>query len=140
MYRPLADLASSRIIGAEALPRWPWDGADVPHQELLAAAETARVTTELGDWMLRESCAQAAAWARDGWAGQPVAALPAQAGDGAVQRIRAGCAGGQRARPGCPHPPGAPEVLAEGGAAVLDGLGELRERGVRLAVDVSGAG
>ena len=33
-----------------------------------------------------------------------------------------------------------PEVLGEGGDAVLRGLGELRERGVRLAVDISAAG
>jgi EAL domain-containing protein (putative c-di-GMP-specific phosphodiesterase class I) len=34
----------------------------------------------------------------------------------------------------------APEVLAQGGDVVLRGLGELRERGVRLAVDISAAG
>ena len=34
----------------------------------------------------------------------------------------------------------APEMLAEGGDVVLRGLGELRERGVRLAVDISAAG
>jgi EAL domain-containing protein (putative c-di-GMP-specific phosphodiesterase class I) len=34
----------------------------------------------------------------------------------------------------------APEVLGEGGDVVLRSLGELRERGVRLAVDISAAG
>ena len=66
-YRPIADLASSRIIGAEAVPRWRGEGGDVPRQEFLAAAETARVTSELGDWMLRECCSQVAGWRRDGW-------------------------------------------------------------------------
>ena len=39
----------------------------MPRQELLAAAQTARVTDELGDWMLRECCSQVADWRRDGW-------------------------------------------------------------------------
>ncbi|MGO9220999.1 MAG: putative bifunctional diguanylate cyclase/phosphodiesterase [Streptosporangiaceae bacterium] len=139
-YRPLADLASSRIIGAEALPRWRWDGADVPHQELLAAAETARVTTELGDWMLRESCSQAATWARGGWKASLWLRCPPRPATAPFSESVLDALAGSGLAPDALILEVAPLVLAEGGAGVLRGLGELRERGVRLAVDVSDAG
>jgi diguanylate cyclase (GGDEF)-like protein/PAS domain S-box-containing protein len=139
-YRPIADLASSRVIGAEALPRWRGDEADVPRQEFLAAAETARVTVELGDWMLRESCAQAAAWWRDGWeASLWLRCLASQLvgpfADSVLGALEVSGLAPDALILEVPSP-----VLDEGGEAVLRGLGELRERGVRLAVDVSAAG
>jgi diguanylate cyclase (GGDEF)-like protein/PAS domain S-box-containing protein len=139
-YRPIADLASSRIIGAEAVPRWPGDGGPVPRQEFLAAAETARVTAELGDWMLRECCSQVADWRRDGWQASlwlhgPATAMTAPFGASVLEALAdSGLA------PAALILEVAPEVLAEGGDVVLRGLGELRERGVRLAVDISSAG
>ena len=140
-YRPIADLASSRVIGAEALPRWRGDGTDVPRQEFLAAAETARVTVELGDWMLRECLRPGGRLVAGRLGGQPVAALPGRGVDGPVREPR--CWGRWRTA-GSPRPPSSwrspPAVLGEGGDVVLRGLGELRERGVRLAVDVSAAG
>ena len=139
-YRPIADLASSRIIGAEAVPRWRGDGGDVPRQEFLAAAETARVSVELGDWMLRECCSQLAGWRQDGWEASlwlhcPAAAMMAPFGASVLEALAdSGLA------PAALILEVPPEVLAEGGDAVLRGLGELRERGVRLAVDISAAG
>ncbi len=139
-YRPLAELASSRIIGAEALPRWRADGAAVPHQEFLAAAGTARVATELGLWMLRESCSQAAAWGREGWeASLWLRCPPGPAMEPFSDSVLEALAGSGLA-PAALILEVTPQVLAEGGEAVPRGVGELRERGVRLAVDVSGAG
>jgi diguanylate cyclase (GGDEF)-like protein/PAS domain S-box-containing protein len=138
-YRPIADLASSRVIGAEAVPRWRGEGGDVPRQEFLAAAETARVTGELGDWMLRECCSQVADWRRDGWEASLWLRCPA------IQMAPFG-ASVLEALAGSGLAPAAlilevpPEVLAQGGDVLLLGLGELRERGVRLAVDISAAG
>ncbi len=139
-YRPIAELASSRVIGAEALPRWRGDEAAVPRQEFLAAADTARVTVELGDWMLRESCAQAAAWWRDGWeASLWLPCLSSQMVGPFTDSVLGALAGGGLAPDALVLEVPSP-VLGEGGEAILRGLGELRERGVRLAVDVSGAG
>jgi diguanylate cyclase (GGDEF)-like protein/PAS domain S-box-containing protein len=138
-YRPIADLASSRVIGAEALPRWCGDEADVPRQEFLAAAETARVTVQLGDWMLRESCAQAATWWRDGWeASLWLRCLASQMVGPFADSVLGALAGSGLAPDALVLEVPSP-VLGEGGEAVLRGLGDLRERGVRLAVDVSEA-
>jgi diguanylate cyclase (GGDEF)-like protein/PAS domain S-box-containing protein len=139
-YRPIADLASSRVVGAEALPRWPGGEADVPRQEFLAAAETARVTGELGDWMLRESCAQVAAWWQDGWEASLWLRCPASQIAGPFTDSVLGALAGSGLAPDALILEVPSAVLGEGGEAVLSALGELRERGVRLAVDVSEAG
>jgi EAL domain-containing protein (putative c-di-GMP-specific phosphodiesterase class I) len=139
-YRPVADLASSQIIGAEALPRWRGDGADVARPEFLAAAEIARVTTELGDWMLRESCAQAASWWRDGWEASLWLRSPAGQTTAPFSESVLGALTDSGLAPAALVLEVALPVLADGGDGVLRGLGELRERGVRLAVDVSEAG
>jgi diguanylate cyclase (GGDEF)-like protein/PAS domain S-box-containing protein len=139
-YRPIADLASSAVIGAEAVPRWRGEGGDVPRQEFLAAAETARVTSALGGWMLRECCSQVAGWRRDGWEASlwlrcPGTAMMAPFGASVLEALA-----DSGLDPAALILEVAPEVLGEGGDVVLRGLGELRERGVRLAVDISAAG
>ncbi len=112
----------------------------MPRQEFLAAAETARVTSELGDWMLRECCAQVAGWRQDGWEASlwlrcPATQMMAPSAESVLEALAdSGLA------PAALILEVAPEVLAEGGDVVLRGLGELRERGVRLAVDISAAG
>ena len=112
----------------------------MPRHEFLAAAEIARVTIELGDWMLRESCLEAAAWRQEGWEASlwlcsPATPVTATFSESVLAALAASGL-----------PPAAlilevpPAVLDEDGGAVLRQLGELREQGVRLAVDISGAG
>ncbi len=61
-FQPIVELATSRVIGAEALARW-WRGDQmVPPQEFLGAAEESGLIVPLGEWVLREACAQGAAW------------------------------------------------------------------------------
>ena len=139
-YRPLADLATSQVIGAEALPRWRWDGTDVPQQELQAAAETARVTVELGDWMLREACSQAASWWQDGWEASLWLRCPPGPLLAPFSESVLGALAGSGLAPAALILEVASPVLADGGEAELRELEELRERGVRVAVDVSGSG
>ncbi len=139
-YRPVADLVSSQIIGAEALPRWRGDGADVASPEFLAAAEIARVTTELGDWLLRESCAQAATWWRDGWEASLWLRSPAGPTTAPFSESMLGALTASGLTPAALVLEVDLPALADDGDGVLRGLGELRERGVRLALDVSEAG
>ena len=139
-YRPLAELATSQVVGVEALPRWRWDGTDVPEQEFQAAAETARVTVQLGDWMLREACSQAASWWQDGWEASLWLRCPPRPPLAPSSESVLGALAGSGLTPAALILEVASPVLSVGGEAVLRELGELRERGVRLAVDVSGAG
>ena len=62
-YQPLADLGSGRILGFEALVRWthPQLGRISPGVFIRLAEETGLIL-ELGEWVLREACAEAARW------------------------------------------------------------------------------
>ncbi|GJG87286.1 hypothetical protein tb265_24670 [Gemmatimonadetes bacterium T265] len=66
-YQPIVDLASERVVGAEALARWthPERGA-VPPTRFIAIAEDSGLILPLGRFVLDEACRQAAAWRRAG--------------------------------------------------------------------------
>ncbi len=66
-YQPLVELATSRVTGVEALIRWSPAGKPVPPGEFLGVAEDSGLIVPLGDWVLREACAQVAAWRASGW-------------------------------------------------------------------------
>jgi len=61
-YQPVVDLETSRVAGAEALVRWWRDDQLVAPREFLGAAEESGLIVPLGEWVLREACAQGAAW------------------------------------------------------------------------------
>ena len=62
-YQPLVDLATNAVIGCEALLRWrhPRRGMISPADFIPVAEETGLIE-EIGDWVLRTACAEAANW------------------------------------------------------------------------------
>jgi EAL domain-containing protein (putative c-di-GMP-specific phosphodiesterase class I) len=64
-YQPQVDEAG-RLIGAEALMRWPRAGSKVPSPvEFIAVAESSGLIIPLGDGLLETACNQLAEWAHD---------------------------------------------------------------------------
>ena len=67
-YQPQVSLKTGRIVGVEALVRWqhPTRGLLSPGQ-FIAIAESAALIHVIGEWVLRTGCAQAKAWQDSGY-------------------------------------------------------------------------
>jgi len=62
-YQPLVDLKTGRIVGVEALLRWPHPVRGmVPPSTFIAIAERSGLILQIDRWVLREACRQAQAW------------------------------------------------------------------------------
>jgi diguanylate cyclase (GGDEF)-like protein len=66
LYQPKVDVASGRLIGAEALIRWERNGETVSPTDFIPVAEEMGMILPIGDWVIRESCRQAARWSDQG--------------------------------------------------------------------------
>jgi diguanylate cyclase (GGDEF)-like protein len=66
-FQPAVDLRDGRIVAAEALVRWahPTRGLLMPDAFIELAEETGAIIP-LGEWVLRQACAQAVRW-REAW-------------------------------------------------------------------------
>jgi diguanylate cyclase (GGDEF)-like protein len=73
LYQPQVDMRSGEIVGLEALLRWdhPTQGLVEPGEFLWLAEETGLIN-KIGDWVLEETCRQAAQWREAGPSGTPL--------------------------------------------------------------------
>jgi diguanylate cyclase (GGDEF)-like protein/PAS domain S-box-containing protein len=62
-YQPVIEIATKKIIGAEALIRWnhPEMGLVMP-DEMISIAEESGLIIPIGEWVLREACTQFVRW------------------------------------------------------------------------------
>lgn len=65
-YQPQIDIRSHKLIGVEALIRWnhPQHGM-IPPIKFIPLAEESGLIVPISEWVLREACCQATAWARE---------------------------------------------------------------------------
>ena len=67
-YQPQVDVALGTVTGAEALVRWKQPGKGlVPPQQFIVLAEETGLIDQLGEWVLRQACKDAARWATEGY-------------------------------------------------------------------------
>ena len=140
-YQPIVELATSRVIGAEALVRW-WRGDEaVSPRAFLTVAEDSGLINQLGEWVLRKACAQGAAWRDASWdvgisvnIGLRQLNAPQFSAQVAAALAETGL------------PPSAltievsERMLVEDAGLIGDRLAELRDLGVKLAIDDFGTG
>lgn len=142
-YQPLIDLSRQTVSGMEALLRWhhPELGVCGP-EEFIPIAEATGDIVPIGDWVLREACRQAAAWAAAGleFGRMSVNVSAVQLRDpGFCKRVLAACAA-------VDWPPARLELELTESALLLDSdalrecFGALQAAGVALAVDDFGTG
>jgi len=62
-YQPVIDLAGNEVVGMEALLRWhhPVSGLVAP-AEFIPVAEESGLIIPIGEWVIRQACADAARW------------------------------------------------------------------------------
>jgi diguanylate cyclase (GGDEF)-like protein/PAS domain S-box-containing protein len=138
-YQPLVALADNRVIGFEALLRWrhPVLGVVSP-AEFVPVAEDCGLMPEIGRWVLRQACAEAARWPEALTLSVNVSPVQVMASDlPAVVREATTAAG---------LPPSRLELeitetaFLQEGAGTADSIRALHESGVRLALDDFGTG
>ena len=142
-YQPKVDFETGRVVGAEALIRWPHPSlGNVPPVDFIPVAEDTGQISEIGEWTLREACRQAQQWRRSGVCLDVIAVnlSPRQFHDsGLVRMVR-------QILDDTGLPPDHLELeLTEG--AMMDDTGRavetlrrLKALGVRLAIDDFGTG
>jgi diguanylate cyclase (GGDEF)-like protein/PAS domain S-box-containing protein len=73
-YQPQIDARDGRLIGAEALLRWPRpDGRFLSPLEFIPVAEERGLIGRIGEWVMREACRQCREWQQQGLRPVPVA-------------------------------------------------------------------
>ena len=73
-FQPQVDVEKRELIGCEALLRWIHPDHGLIHPaEFIPIAEESGLITPIGEWVLREACAQKLRWERAGLGNFPVA-------------------------------------------------------------------
>ena len=143
-YQPIVDIADDRVVGAEALARWPHPVyGRIPPPEFIELAEESGLILPLGSWVLETACAQMKQWMDEGRANCDqhvsvnVSAL--QMADGMHDMVR-----DTLARTGLDPRQLQLEitesVLVERPEAMAEELAALIALGVRIAIDDFGTG
>ncbi|MBU3998423.1 EAL domain-containing protein [Rhodoferax sp.] len=142
-YQPRVDLRDGRLLGAEALLRWnhPLLGSVSP-AIFIPLAEDAGLIESIGPWVLRQVCAQLAAWQAAGYAVGTVAVNVSgrqfRSDDLVAQVTHALESTGL-----APHVlelEVTEGVLIDDVESVIDVLGRLKQIGVSVALDDFGTG
>ena len=65
VYQPQKEINTGEIIGFEALLRWKHPSrGDVPPDEFIPVAEDTGAILQIGEWVLRAACREAATWTK----------------------------------------------------------------------------
>ena len=142
LYQPIYDLRSRKVVGLEALIRWrhPTQGVLAPADFMPLAEETGLIVP-IGRWVLEEACSRAAAWNvaghrvgvsvnvsanqlnRDGFATDVRRALQQSGIDPSLLTLEI-----------------AETTVMRDVAAAAERLREVKQLGVRIAIDDFGSG
>ena len=142
-YQPQIEIASGRVVGAEALLRWehPQRGPISP-ASFIPIAEASGLIVPLGEWVFDRACAQAAEWSKAGLPHIPIAVNVS-----GVQFQRQDLIDVVRRKleaysldPSLLHIEITETAIVSARERAIALLSQLRDQGVRLALDDFGTG
>jgi diguanylate cyclase (GGDEF)-like protein/PAS domain S-box-containing protein len=142
-YQPIVELATRRVVAAEALLRWtsPARGPISPAR-FIPIAEESGLIVPIGQWVLEEACREARGWQRDGKT--PVKVAVNISGIQFLRTDLADVVGGVLARSGLPASALELEItesiLITHVERCLETIRRIQTMGVSLAVDDFGTG
>jgi diguanylate cyclase (GGDEF)-like protein/PAS domain S-box-containing protein len=138
-YQPLVDLSADVVTGCEALLRWrhPQRGLVSP-AEFIPLAEETGLIEEVGEWVLKQACAEAASW--PGQIRVAVNVSPVQFRSKTLALKVAAALAESGLAPGRLELEVTETVLIRDDEEALTILQQLRELGVRIALDDFGTG
>ena len=88
VFEPQVDLVRWQVTCFEALLRWQHpELGNIPPLEFIPVAEDSGLILEIGDWVMREACRQAAQWPESVYVTVNVSAVQVM-NDGLVERLR----------------------------------------------------
>jgi diguanylate cyclase (GGDEF)-like protein/PAS domain S-box-containing protein len=63
VYQPQKDIRDGKVVGFEALLRWKHaTRGEIPPAEFIPVAEETGIILQIGEWVLRTACSEAATW------------------------------------------------------------------------------
>lgn len=138
-YQPLQNLVTGEISGLEALLRWrhPERGFISP-VEFIPIAEEIGLIVPLGEWVIRQACADASLWPENTKIAVNVS--PVQFRKGNIVSMVMSALSASHIDPGRLEIEITESVLLNNSDSTLDILHQLRGMGVRIAMDDFGTG
>ena len=138
-YQPLVRLADNEISGCEALLRWhhPERGM-IPPAEFIPVAEETGLINTIGEWVLRQACAEAATWPDD--IKVAVNVSPVQFRNQPLPQVVINALAATGLAPNRLELEITESVLMQSNETTLRMLHQLRELGVRISMDDFGTG
>ena len=138
MYQPLFSLRDNRLVGFEALLRWPESSETHSPSKFIPVAEETGLIVPLGAWALKEACTAAAHWPQPLKIAVNLSAVQFHRGDVVADVVEALAVSGLG--------PSRLELEVTEGVWIqdtdvaLDALQRLRALGVSIALDDFGTG
>ncbi len=142
-YQPMVDLASGRIVSAEALVRWNHPTLGLQRPDLfIPLAEKSGLIVQLGRWVLNQAVRQRTVWQQAGLTPPPIAinVSGSQLMEPAFVKFVADALTRLHASAGDFEIELTEGVLIEASAQIMASLHALRDMGFTIAIDDFGSG
>jgi diguanylate cyclase (GGDEF)-like protein len=142
-YQPVVNLASSAVVGSEALVRWQHPELGLlPPGRFIGLAEDTGLILEIGEFVLRQACSRTKVWQGRGFAGLRIAvnisARHFQQSNFSERLVEV--LGWTRLDPKCLELELTETSIMENTDAAVKVLTQIRRLGVKVAIDDFGTG